>query len=241
MRGRNREMALNGDRLRLYVTCGVAAIFLTGFGLLADEVTEGETMRFDDAVLMLMRDPANPAVPLGPSWFVEAVRDVTALGSFTVLGFVVIGVVLHLLLTGAQRTGLLIAASVIGGTIISTGLKAIFDRPRPSLTGAVDVFTASFPSGHATVSAVVYLTIGVLLAERAKTWPARILYMAGAILLTLLIGLSRLYLGVHYPTDVIAGWSLGTAWALICLIVSEVLRARGELKETAAVGPRTER
>jgi undecaprenyl-diphosphatase len=167
------------------------------------------------------------------------VRDITALGSFSVLGILAIGVVLHLVLTGAARTGLLVALSVIGGTIISTGLKALFDRPRPDLFETVHVFTASFPSGHATVSAVVYLTIGVLLAERAKSWPARVLYLLGAVMITVLVGVSRVYLGVHFPTDVLAGWSIGAAWALICLAVAHLLRTHGRLKDAPPPGPAT--
>jgi undecaprenyl-diphosphatase len=180
---------------------------------------------------MLFRDPAALSVPLGPHWLVEAARDITALGSFSVLGILVAGIVLHLVLTGVWRTGLLVLASVIGGTIISTVLKDLFDRPRPDLTGAVEVFTASFPSGHATISAVTYLTIGVLLAERETRWQPRVLYVAGAIFLTGIVGFSRIYLGVHYPTDVIAGWSLGTAWALLCLVAASLLRSSGRIRE----------
>jgi undecaprenyl-diphosphatase len=200
-----------------------AAALLTAFGLLADEVVEGDTLRFDNAVLMLFRDPGAPAVPIGPGWLFEAARDITALGSFSVLGIIVAGIVLQLLLTGAKRTALFVLVSVIGGTVISTGLKALFDRPRPELTGAVEVFTASFPSGHATVSAVVYLTIGAILAERDPRVSVRIFYIAVAALLTFIIGCSRVYLGVHFPTDVLAGWSLGSAWALLCFGVALLL------------------
>ena len=228
------------DNMLLYIGCAVAAALLTVFGILADQVVDGDTADFDRAMVMLFRDPAAPTVPLGPAWFNEAVRDITALGSFPVLGVLVIGVVLHLLLTGSRRTGLLIAISVIGGTIISMTLKAIFDRPRPDFTGAVDVFTSSFPSGHATTSAVVYLTIGVLLAQRSSTWPARTLYISGAIILVAAVGLSRIYLGVHFPTDVLAGWSLGAAWALICLAVAHALRRQGTLHDEAPPGPPTE-
>lgn len=228
------------DNMVFYIGCAVAAALLTVFGILADQVVEGDTADFDRAVLMLFRDPAAPKIPLGPAWFNEAVRDVTALGSFPVLGVLVVGVVLHLLFTGSRRTGLLIAISVIGGTVISMTLKALFDRPRPDFTGAVDVFTSSFPSGHATTSAVVYLTIGVLLAQRASTWPARALYILGAIILVGAVGLSRIYLGVHFPTDVLAGWSLGAAWALICLAVAHALQQRGRLHDEAPPGPPTE-
>ena len=232
-------MNLRADEIRLYAGFGVVALLLAGFGVLADQVTDGDTAAFDEAVVMMFRDPAAPDVAPGPAWLVEAVRDITALGSFSVLGILTIGVVLHLLLTGAARTGVLVALSVIGGTIISTGLKALFDRPRPQLFETVHVFTASFPSGHATVSAVVYLTIGALLAERAATWPARALYIGGAVLLTVLIGLSRIYFGVHYPTDVLAGWSVGAAWALLCLAVAHLLRTRGQLKDETPPGAAT--
>lgn len=228
------------ENVLLYVGCAVAAALLTVFGILADQVVEGDTADFDRSVLMLFRDPATPQLPIGPAWFNESVRDVTALGSFPVLGILVIGIVLHLLMTGSRRTGLLIAISVIGGSIISMTLKALFDRPRPDFTGAVDVFTSSFPSGHATTSAVVYLTIGVLLAQRARTWPARILYLFGAVVLVAAIGMSRIYLGVHFPTDVLAGWSLGAAWALICLAIGHALRRRGTFEDEVPPGPKTE-
>lgn len=208
-----------------------AAALLAAFGLLADEVVEGDTLRFDNAVLMLFRDPTAPAVPLGPGWLFEAARDITALGSFSVLGIIVAGIVLQLLLTGAKRTALFVLIAVIGGTVISTGLKALFDRPRPDLTGAVEVFTASFPSGHATVSAVVYLTIGAILAQRDPRVSVRIFYIAAAALLTFIIGCSRVYLGVHFPTDVLAGWSLGTAWALLCFGVAFLLEINKQPQE----------
>lgn len=230
---------MRANESRLYVGFGVVAALLAGFGVLAEQVTDGDTAAFDQAVVMMFRDPAAPDVAPGPAWLAEAVRDITALGSFSVLGILTVGVVLHLLLTGAGRTGLLVALSVVGGTILSTGLKALFDRPRPELFDTVHVFTASFPSGHATVSAVVYLTIGALLAERARTWPARLLYLGGAVLLTVLIGVSRVYFGVHYPTDVLAGWSLGGAWALLCLAVAHLLRTRGQLQDAPPPGPAT--
>lgn len=230
---------MRSEEIRFYAGLGVAAALLAGFGVLAEQVTDGDTAAFDEAVLMMFRDPAAPEIAPGPAWLAEAIRDITALGSFSVLGILTVGVVLHLVLTGAARTGLLVALSVAGGTLISTGLKALFDRPRPELFDTLHVFTASFPSGHATISAVVYLTIGVLLAERASTWPARLLYLGGAVALTVLIGLSRIYFGVHYPTDVLAGWSLGGAWALLCLAVAHLLRTRGRLRDMPPPGPAT--
>ncbi|MEO5806519.1 phosphatase PAP2 family protein [Devosia sp.] len=199
----------------IYLAGGLAVLLLGGFGLIADEVIEGDTMTVDMAVLMALRRPGNPTDPIGPAWLPEAARDVTGLGSFSVLGIVVIVVVILLLLTNRARTAWFLAGSVLLGTVVSTVLKTVFDRPRPDLTGVAKVFTASFPSGHATLSAVVYLTLGTLLALRAPDRRLKVFYVAVAVFLTVIVGISRIYLGVHYPTDVLAGWSLGSAWALL--------------------------
>jgi undecaprenyl-diphosphatase len=220
-------------RIRPQVIIGAlfAAALFTGFGLLADEVTEGDTLNFDTNLLMSLRVPGDPSNPIGPVWVEEAARDITALGSFSVLGIVVIAAVIDMILRRKILTAAFIAVAVLGGTIVSSALKAIVDRPRPDLAAAGRVFTASFPSGHATLSAVVYLTLGVLLAEAAKGRSLAFYYCALAIFLTIIIGLSRVYLGVHYPTDVIAGWSLGTAWALLCWVGAKLMipeREKGE-------------
>lgn len=210
----------------VYLGALAAAALLGGFGLIADAVTGGDTLNFDNAVLMALRTPGDPADPIGPAWFNEAVRDITAFGSFSVLGIIVILVFAYLLLVGKQRTGWFMVFAVLSGTIISTVLKWLFDRPRPDLTGVAQVFTASFPSGHATVSAVVFLTIGVMLAEASPVRQVKRFFVGVAIALTLLVGVSRIYLGVHYPTDVLAGWSLGAAWALLCTTAAHFLRER---------------
>ena len=196
-----------------YIFAGLAAALLWAFGFVADEVLEGDTVAFDTAVTAFFREGDHP---WGPMWLEEAMRDVTAMGSFTILGFLLIVAVLYLSLSGKGRTAIFVAFAVIGGTIISTGLKMVFDRPRPDVEAATRVFTASFPSGHATVSAVVYLTLGLLLAEAMSRRPLKIYFICLGVFMTLAVGISRIYIGVHYPTDVIAGWSLGTAWALVC-------------------------
>jgi undecaprenyl-diphosphatase len=177
-------------------------------------------------VLDLFRENGEVANPIGPAWIEEAGRDITALGSFAVLTILVIATIIYLVLRQRTRTALFVAFAVMGGTAISSGLKAIFDRPRPELLEATRVFTASFPSGHATISAVVYLTLGVMLAEATTHRRLRVYFLGLAIFLTVIIGISRLYLGVHYPTDVIAGWSIGTAWALLCWVASKALQLR---------------
>ncbi|SSC69639.1 unnamed protein product [Ciceribacter sp. T2.26MG-112.2] len=215
-----------GGSTSSYAAGAALAVLLGGFGLIADEVSDGETMKIDEAVLMAFRTPGDPTDPIGPAWLEEAARDVTALGSFTVLAILITVVVLHLFLIERKRTGWFLTASVIGGTLLSSGLKSLFDRPRPDLTGVARVFTTSFPSGHATVSAVVYLTLGALLAEMTESRGQKILYLGSAVLLTVMVGLSRVYLGVHYPTDVLAGWSIGAGWALACAMLAHLYRQR---------------
>ncbi|GEO84250.1 MULTISPECIES: phosphatase PAP2 family protein [Alphaproteobacteria] len=212
--------------LSFYVGGAALAALLAGFGMIADEVSEGETMGIDQAVLLALRTPGDPTDPIGPAWLEEAARDITALGSFSVLTILITVIVIHLFLVKRARTGWFLIVCVLGGTLISTILKSLFDRPRPDLTGVARVFTASFPSGHATISAVVYLTLGALLAEMAETRGQKILYLGAAVFLTVIVGLSRIYLGVHYPTDVLAGWSIGAGWALGCALVAHLYRQK---------------
>ena len=200
-----------------FIGAGAAIALISGFAQLADEMMEGETLQFDNAVLMALREPGKPTEALGPSWLAEAARDITALGSFSVLAIVLTVVSLSFIMSEQRRTGVFLAFSVISGAVLSTLLKTIFARPRPEFTALTRIYTASFPSGHAMLSAVVYLTFGALLAETTTNPRLRILYLSAAIFLTFIVGVSRVYLGVHYPTDVVAGWCLGTAWALICV------------------------
>lgn len=222
---------MNWKRQHIYISLAAIAILLGIFGLVAEDVVDGETHVFDEAILLSLRVPGQPHQPIGPHWLPEAVRDVTALGSFSVLFLLVSFVVVQLLLVGRRGTALLIAGTVISGTIVSTVLKSLFDRPRPDLTGVAEVFTASFPSGHSLISAVTFLTMGAVLAGTTSLMRLRVLYFGAAIFLTLLVGTSRIYLGVHYPTDVIAGWCLGAAWALGCFILGNALTAAKRLDE----------
>jgi undecaprenyl-diphosphatase len=223
--------------LKLLAGLGAVSAALLGFAELAEEVLEGETGAFDRAVLLAFRDRSDPSRLLGPDWLHEAARDITALGSYPVLTLVTLGVAGFLALQGRRGAPTLVLASVLGGTVISTLLKSLFDRPRPDVVPhAVEVFTASFPSGHAMLSAVVYLTLGGLLARiqprrRVKAW-----LLAYAASLALLVGLSRIYLGVHWPSDVAGGWVLGSAWALLCGLVARFLQRRGAIAPAPADG-----
>jgi undecaprenyl-diphosphatase len=202
--------------LPFYLPLLCASALLGAFGMLADEVLEGDTLTFDNAVTALFRTPGNPADPIGPVWLEEAVRDITSLGSATVLTMVTAAAVLFLMFSRRRRMGGFVAASVVSGSAISAILKIMFDRPRPDVAAAARIFTASFPSGHATLSAVTYLTLGALLTQSTPIRSLKVYFVILAVFLTLIVGISRVYIGVHYPTDVVGGWALGTAWALLC-------------------------
>jgi len=202
-----------------------------GFAELADEAVEGDTRGFDSALLLALREPGDPGDPLGPRWLEVAARDVTALGSVVVLGLLTLAVAGYLALDGKRHAALLALAAVSGGQILNTLLKAGIARPRPDLVPhAVEVFSASFPSGHAMTSAATYLTLGALLARMQRRRRLKLFSLGLAVTLTLLVGLSRVYLGVHWPTDVIGGWAAGALWALLCWLVALWLQGRGQVE-----------
>ncbi|MGV3491287.1 MAG: phosphatase PAP2 family protein [Devosia sp.] len=209
-----------------YILIALVALLLWGFANIADEVTDGETTAFDTAVTSIFRTAGDPETPIGPMWLQEAVRDITALGSFSVLGLIVVVTVAYLFFSGHRLTALFVAVSVVGGTLLSTGMKVWFDRPRPDVEAVARVFTASFPSGHAMLAAVTFMTLGLLLAESAPGRRMKAFWLTLSITLALLVGISRLYMGVHYPTDVLAGWCIGAAWALVCWAIYSELRRR---------------
>jgi undecaprenyl-diphosphatase len=208
----------------------VAGLLLC-FGVIAQEVAEGEPIAFDRWVLLALRQTADPAVPVGPYWLPEAARDVTALGSVMVLGIVLLVVTLYLFISGKQHTGWFVLATILAGATLNSLLKLAFARPRPDLvTPLMREFTLSFPSGHAALSAVCYLTLGALLAQAQTARAIRVHFIVTAMGLTFLVGLSRIYLGVHYPTDVLAGWCIGSAWALICWTAMSYLQRGGTVE-----------
>ena len=187
---------------------------------------------FDTDILLAFRVAGDPNDPIGPLWVEEAMRDLTALGSTSVLMFIVLSVYVYLLLAGKAKTALFIFVSIAGGQLLSSLLKLGVDRPRPDLVSHLaEVYTLSFPSGHAMLSAVTYLTLGSLLA---RVLPGRLLksyVLAVAVIATLLVGISRVYLGVHWPSDVLAGWCAGSAWAMLCWLVSRRVLPRAQTDE----------
>jgi undecaprenyl-diphosphatase len=216
---------------RLLISVFFVTTLLLAFGFIADEVMEGSTTTFDQTVILLFRSGAdNLSGPIGPAWVREMARDITSLGSITVLGIVSFVVVAYLVLARSGAAALLVLVAVLGGMAINSLLKIQFARPRPDLfVPAAKVFTASFPSGHAAFSAITYMTLAALLARMSVSRRLRYYVVAVAITLTFMIGVSRVYLGVHYPTDILAGWCIGSAWALICWAIMTRLQHKGRI------------
>lgn len=207
---------------------------------LADEVREGETETFDRAVLRAFRSVDNLADPLGPRRVEEAVRDITALGSVTVLSLFALVASGFLLFTRRYNAFLLLASALCGGLLLNWSLKNYFDRPRPEyVTQLHYVDSHSFPSGHALLATVVYLSIGALAARLVARRRQKIYIVGAAVFLSALVGVSRVYLGVHYPTDVLAGWTVGTLWAISCWFTARHLQRRGKMEGPAPVADAT--
>jgi len=218
----------------------LAAITIAGglFGFI--ELTElaraTQPHAFDTAILLFFREAGNPAVPIGPAWFADAVRDLTSLGSASVLIFITAATVVYLIITGRAAAALFVFVSVAGGQLLSSVLKLGVDRPRPDLVAHLtDVHTLSFPSGHAMLSAVTYLTLGALAARAARSRAVEIYLIGLALLATFLIGASRVYLGVHWPSDVLAGWCAGASWAMLCWLVAQLILRRDAARIAAKV------
>ncbi len=205
----------------------VIVMFLAAFGGtllflgLTSEMLEGETRAFDETILLFLRHPDDLAVPIGPDWLTHVVDDITSLGGTTVLCLITVLTVVYLLIMRQRSRGAFVAFSILGGWAISVLLKIGIARPRPDIVPhLISVNDLSFPSGHAMLSTVTYLTLGALLSRIQTTKAARVYFIAVAIFLSSIIGFSRIYLGVHYPTDVLGGWCAGASWAIFCWILA---------------------
>lgn len=197
---------------------------------LASEVAEGDTFALDRAILQVLRKGPNDSVPLGPAWLKYVMIDVTALGGVTVLTLLATFVVGFLIAVRKFTTAIFVALAVAGGALLSSSLKTYFFRARPDVVPhLVYVNSASFPSGHAMNSALVYLTLATLLARSQQGRRVRIYLLSVAVFLTLVIGTSRVYLGVHWPSDVLAGWGVGASWAVLCSLAGKLLQHRQKI------------
>jgi undecaprenyl-diphosphatase len=223
-----RLLRLIGDHVQgfyaavgVFLVAGLALVTLAaaGFALIARAVVEGQTQQFDDAILTWMGNNGAP-------WLDVAALELTALGARIVVYMVVLVASAFLWQSRHHYSAALLWVSVIGAGLINSVLKISFNRPRPDVFPwrTQHVGLASFPSGHAMTSIVVYGTLAFLIARLAPTKWLRRLVWTVAMLVVVTVGLSRLYLGVHYPSDVLAGFVIGGAWAIICALGMEAVR-----------------
>jgi undecaprenyl-diphosphatase len=218
------------QRVRVVPLVLTVAGLLFAFGFIAQEMVEGKTSAFDRVIMLSLRSSADPSLPIGPVWLPEAARDVTSLGSMAVLGIVTLAVVGYLFLSRKSALAWLVLIAVVSGIAVIDLLKLAFGRARPDVVAPLArVFTASFPSAHATLSAITYLTIGAVLARSQLSSTLSLYFMSLAAFLTVFIGVSRICLGVHYPTDVLAGWCIGAAWAMGCWAIMAGFRSVDQL------------
>lgn len=202
---------------------GAPWLFLT----LAEEVGEGETDVIDRRLLLALRTAGAPDDPIGPRWFEEAMRDITALGGFTLLTVTTIVAVLLLIFHDRRREALIFGATVVLAQVSSELLKALYDRPRPSLVAHGGfVYSQSFPSGHSALAAATFFTLATVVASVETKKRTKALIFGLAMVFVVTVGISRVYLGVHWPTDVLGGWALGASWALVAWVALGLTRPR---------------
>ncbi|HEX5380571.1 MAG TPA: phosphatase PAP2 family protein [Phenylobacterium sp.] len=190
-----------------------------GFLNIGGDVLEGETSALDSRILLALRNPSNLADPIGPRTLEESLRDVTALGGFTFLTLLTVVATLALSFHGKRRQALIFAVTVIAAQVSTELLKQAYDRPRPALAphGSY-VYSQSFPSGHSAMAAATFLTLATVIASLEPRRATKVLAYVLAIVVMIMVGVSRVYLGVHWPSDVLAGWCLGAGWALLAWI-----------------------
>jgi len=207
--------------LRILAVFLLVSLGLFAFAKIASEVMEGDMMAVDRIIITMLRDPHDLSTPIGPHWLLAVMRDLTDLGGWTVVTILTGVAVGYVAIARKTATALFILTSVGTGMLLGAMLKLLFNRARPDLVPQlVDVHTSSFPSGHAMNSAIVYLTLGALLARAQESRARRVYVLSVAIALTLAVGMSRVYLGVHWPSDVLAGWIVGATWALLCSLIA---------------------
>lgn len=199
---------------------------------IASEVSDGETLPLDRKILLSMRRP--DLTPKGGPQFEEVMRDCTALGGVTVLTLLSLSTAAFLLMTGKRQMAGFVTFSIAGGLLLSLALKDTYHRPRPEFVSHESaIMTSSFPSGHSMLSALTYLTLGALLARSYTRKRLKAFFLCLAFLVTTLVGVSRVYLGVHWPTDVLAGWTAGSTWATLCWLAARWLQNRHRLEGPA--------
>lgn len=204
-------------------------ILVVAFLQLGHEVAELETDALDRRILLALRN--RPDDPLGPAWVEAGMMHFSALGSGAVTTLVSLIAVIFALLAKRPRFAALIASCALGTSLLMALLKGLYNRPRPTVVTQLDPPGGlSFPSGHSMISMALYMTLAVLISHTLRERRLRRYVIGVGLFLALLIGVSRMYLGVHYPTDVLAGWTAGGAWALICGAIAYRLGRRHQIE-----------
>lgn len=192
----------------------VAAVLCwAGFAAVVALLESGHARSLDEAGLLFWRIGPD-LVPRGPRWLLEAVRDLTALGGVLLRNLFALGAVSALLWLGMRREAVLYAVTIVTGWAVNSAIKLVVGRPRPNIVSHLtEAGGTSFPSGHSFNSAVVYIAMALAFAAISPERRTRWTLIGLAVALTLAIAVSRVWLGVHYPSDVAAGWCGGAGWA----------------------------
>lgn len=218
----------NANRLPVFLL-GIVTLGVYGFIEIADEVAEGEIRTFDETLFLMFRAAGDPSRLLGPEWLQETAIEVTAVGGYPLIVLTLAAVSGFFAVTRHYGAALYVVVSVGSGALISYTLKQYYARPRPDLVDHLDtVHTASFPSGHALVTTVAYLTLAAIVIGFLDDRRARAYVLSVAMLVAVMVGVSRVYLGVHWPSDVAAGWALGAAWASFSWLIFHMIQRRSK-------------
>jgi undecaprenyl-diphosphatase len=210
----------------------LAVLLAIGFFWISRAVAAGRMENLDERLLLAMRESDDLSDPVGPKWVEEVGRDFTSLGGVAVLTLITCIATAFFWLASMHHGAVYIAAASVTAMLLSSTLKGVFDRPRPDLVPhEAAVYSSSFPSGHSTMAAAVYLTLALVASRFVPRRRVKALFLVAAIFVTGAVGVSRVYLGVHWPSDVLAGWAIGAAWALLCWCAAVWLQAHGMIEQ----------
>ncbi|MGI8992233.1 MAG: phosphatase PAP2 family protein [Bryobacteraceae bacterium] len=203
----------------------LAVLSVLFFAWLGEEVLENDTARFDDRVRALVHSEAKPGLT-------EAMKVTSDVGSPIAVSVLTLAVFAIFWRLRKRRDAVLLAAAVLGASIVDYALKVSFHRVRPVPFFSLPTpLTFSFPSGHSMLAFCFYTALAYLLCSHIAAAGKRVAIWTCAVAIFLLIGLSRIYLGVHYPSDVIAGYAAGSVWIGTIYTAEQILKRRANIRQ----------